>query len=153
MTTRQDLITLLNDELDAETLILPPEEPEETPQPAKYEVTDYTSPPEIEKYCLLNHIDVLFTVARRVAQTSRIIQQVPHTEKTDWEIGVWCIFKENRKKPAYRRLRDAAVAEVQRIFRSNPDYGTEKASQDDDYTRAACTVYNSTVTLVKKTYS
>lgn len=150
MTTRQDLITLLTEELDAETLILTTDE---TPQPAKYEVTDYTSAPEIEKYIILNHIDVLFTVYRRQSFASRFLQQIPHAEKTDWEIAVWCIAKDATKKPAIRTLRDIAVAEVQRVFKENPTYGSEKTTRDDDYTRNAYTVYNTTVTVTKKTYS
>ena len=35
MTTRQDLITLLNDELDAETLVFPQMNPKKPPPPTR----------------------------------------------------------------------------------------------------------------------
>lgn len=153
MTTRQDLITLLNDELDAETLVFPPDEPEETPQPAKYEVTDYTSAPEIEKYCILNHIDVLFTVRRITATKSRFLQNVPHTDTADYTVAVWCIFTDGARKADYQLLRDNAVAEVQHIFRENPDVARVKNLQgDDDHRHGAVYILNTNLTVTKKTY-
>ena len=143
---RQELTTLLS-EVSQDALQLGEED-------AKYEVTTYTSPVEIEKYCILNRIDVLFTVRRGQCTAGRYLQDVPHREITDYTVGVWCIYTDGSRTADYQSLRDAAVAEVQRLLKANPSVAREKNLQgDDDHRHGAVYILNTNLTVSKKTYS
>jgi hypothetical protein len=147
MTTRQDIITLLKAQLNPLVLLLGTED-------ATYEVVDHTDPVYLQKTYLFNRkVDVLFTVKRANGLTSRILQQVPHIDKTDFEISVWCTSKAPAVNTDYENLRDASVAEVQRIFKAYPAYGVEKSVRDDDHTKGNIQIYNTTITVTNKRYS
>ena len=145
-TTRQNLKTLLTEELDPDKLMLGTVK-------ATFEVTDYISNTEAEKYTLLKQLGVLFTVKQGQGTASRFLQGIAHTDKTDWEIGVWCVYSPQSEtvKEQYRNLRDAAVQEIRRIFTANPAYGSEKNHRCDDRIRGTTTTLNSTLIFTKKT--
>lgn len=147
-TTERTAITeLLTNGLDQTELQLGEED-------AEFEVTAYTSPVEIEKYCILNRIDVLFTVRRGQCTAGRYLQDVPHREITDYTVGVWCIYTDGSKTADYQTLRDSAVAEVQRLLKENPTVAREKNLQgDDDHRHGAVHVLNTSITVTKKTYT
>lgn len=147
MTTRQNIITLLKAQLNPATLLL-------GSNIASFDVINYTSPSYfLETYLQNKKVAVLFTVKRANGLTSRFLQQIPHTDKTDFEVGVWCTSKELKLNVNYMNLRDLAVTEVQRIFKANPEYGTEKSVRDDDNTKGNFQIYNSIVTVTHKTYT
>jgi len=145
MTTRQDIITLLKAQLNPLVLLLGTES-------ASYEVVDHTDPAYLQKTYLFNRkVDALFTVKRANGLTSRILQQVPHTDRTDFDIGVWCASKPPALNTNYENLRDVAVSEVQRIFKAYPAYGTEKSVRDDDHNKGNIQIYSTTITVTKVT--
>ena len=148
VTTRQDIITLLTAQLNPLVLLL-------GATAASYAVVDYTSPVYfLENYLQNKKVTVLFTVKRANGLKSRFLQQIPHTDKTDFEVGVWCVSKELKNQNTdYNNLRDAAVSEVQRIFKAYPAYGVEKAVRDDDHMKGNLQIYNTTVTVTHKEYT
>ena len=148
MPTRQDIITLLKAQLNSAVLLL-------GDSVAAFDVIDYTSPSYfLETYLQNKKVSVLFTVKRASGLTSRFLQQVPHTEKTELEVGVWCVSKELKNQNTdFNNLRDAAVQEVQRIFKAYPAYGTEKSVRDDDHMKGNLQIYNSIITVTKVTNS
>lgn len=148
MSTRQNIITLLKAQLNPAVLLL-------GANVAAFDVIDCTSPAYfLENYLQNKKVSVLFTVKRANGLTSRFLQQIPHTDKTDFEVAVWCISKELKNQNTdYNNLRDAAVSEVQRIFKAYPAYGTEKSVRDDDHMKGNFQVYNSTVTVMHKNYT
>jgi hypothetical protein len=147
VTVRQDIIALLEAQLNPAVLLL-------GVAAATFEVVGYTDPAYLLKTYLLNKkVDVLFTVKRVNGLTSRFLQHVPHTGKTDFEVAVWCLSKAPQLNIDYQNLRDAAVSEVQRIFKAYPASGTEKSVRDDDHAKGNVQIYNSTVTVTHKTYT
>ena len=147
MTTRQDIITLLAAQLNPLVLLLGSDT-------ASYTVVDYTDPAYLLKMYLLNgKVDVLFTVKRANGLSSRFLQFIAHTEKTDFDIGVWCASKAPQLNTDYTNLRDYAVKEVGRIIKANPAYASEKAVRDDDHTKGNVQVFNTTVTVTNQVTS
>jgi hypothetical protein len=145
MTSRQDIIGLLKDHLNGAVLL-------SDGQQATFDVIDYVNPAYfLEKYLQVNKVGVLFTVRRARGLSSRFLQQVPHANITDFEVGVWCLSKEPPMFGAYSALRDAGVCEVQRIFKSYPSYGSEQSLRDDDHPKGSFWIFNSTITVTKKT--
>jgi hypothetical protein len=145
MTTRQDIIGLLEDHLNGVVLFL-------DGQQATFEVIDYANPAYfIEKYLQVNKVDILFTVRRARGISGRFLQQIPHSDRTDFEVGVWCLSKEPTMFSAYSALRDAGVCEVQRIFKSYPSYGSDQSLRDDDHPKGSFWIFNSNITVTKKT--
>lgn len=140
--TRQDLIALLEAQLNPTVLLL-------GTTVAAFDVVDYTSPSYfLETYLQNKKVNVLFTVKRANGLKSRFLQQIPHTDKTDFEVGVWCVSKELKSQNTdYNNLRDAGVSEVQRIFKAYSASGTEKSVRDDDHMKGNLQIYNSTVTV------
>lgn len=121
---------------------------------ARYAVVAwYPAANMLKDYLQNRKVDVLFSVKRAIGTSSRILQKRAHTDRTDYEIGVWLI-----DSPSYTRgdkdvLRDAALAEVSRIFKANPEFGTEKAVKEDDHAKGNVWVLNSIVTVTIKVYS
>lgn len=147
MTTTQDIITLLTDQLNSAVLLL-------GSSAATYTVVDYTDPAYLLKMFLLNKkVDVLFTVKSAQSLTGRIHQGVPYTDRGDYEVDVWCASKTPHLNTNYKNLKDAGVAEVKRIFKAFPTYGTEKATRNDPHVKGNVQIYNSTVTVTKNTYT
>jgi hypothetical protein len=147
VTVRQDIIALLEAQLDSGVLLL-------GSGVASYMVVGYTDPAYLLKTYLLNKkVDVLFTVKRVNGLASRFLQHVPHTDKTDFDVAVWCASKMQQLNTDYENLRDAAVSEVQRIFKAYPASGSEKSVRDDDHTKCNVQIYNSTVTVTHKTFT
>lgn len=145
MTTRQDIIALLKEQLNPLAILLETEK-------ASFDVVDYTSPAYFVKAYLENRkVALLFTVKRANSLTSRVLQQVPHTDRTDFDIGVWCASKPPALNTNYENLRDVAVSEVQRIFKAYPAYGTEKSVRDDDHNKGNIQIYSTTITVTKVT--
>ena len=145
MTTRQDIITLLQAQLNPLVLLL-------GAVAATKAVVDYTDPAYLLKMYLLNgEVNVLFAVKRANGLTSRFLQFIPHTDKTDYDIGVWCVSKAPQLNTNYQNLRDAGVSEIQRIFKAYPAVGTEKSVRDDDHVKDNVQIYNSTVTVTHRT--
>ena len=121
---------------------------------ANFKIKQYTSPIEIEKYCLLNNVDALFTVRRITGAKSRYLQNIPYTDKTDYTISVWCITADSTKLDDYHTLREAAVTEVQRVIKTNSNVICEKNMQgDDDHRHGAVHVLHTSITVTKKTYT
>ena len=147
MSTRQDLITLLKAQLNPAVLLL-------GDNVAAFDVVDYTSPSFfLETYLQNKKVAVLFTVKRANGLTSRFLQQVPHTQKDDFEVGVWSTSKAPQLNTDYMNLRDAAVQELQRLFKAYPASGTEKSVRDDDHMKGNLQIYNSIFTVTKVTNS
>jgi hypothetical protein len=147
VTVRQGIIALLEAQLNPAVLLLGDDV-------APFDVVDYTSPACFLKTYLENRkVQVLFTVKRANGLTSRFLQQIPHTDKTDFEVAVWCLSKAPQLNTDYMNLRDAAVLEVQRIFKAYPASGSEKSVRDDDHAKGNVQIYNSTVTVTHKTFT
>jgi len=147
LTTRQNLITLLKTQLNSAVLLL-------GTNVAAFDVVDYTSPAYFLGVYLQNKkVDVLFTVKRANGLTSRFLQQIPHTDKTDFEVGVWCVSKAPQLNTDYNNLRDAAVLEVQRVFKAFPAYGSEKSVRDDDHVKGNMQIYNTIIVVTHKEYT
>ena len=114
------------------------------------DVVDYIDPAYLQKMYLFNKkVDVLFTVKEAQGLTSRFMQYVPHQNNVEYEIDVWCASKAPQLNTAYKNLTAAALAEVQRIFKANPTYGSEKSTRHDPHTKGNIQIYNSTVTVTK----
>lgn len=147
MTVKQDIAVLLKGSINGAALTL-------RGKLARWDAVVWYQPGNMQKDYLQNRkMDVLFSVKRSNSVASRVLQNVPHTDKVDYEIAIWLI-----DSPSYTRgekdvLRDAALAEVSRIFKANPDYGTKKALRDDDHVKGNVWVLNSILTVSNEQYS
>jgi hypothetical protein len=142
-----EIVELLEEELDADALTL-------NSRAARYAVTAWYNPALMLKDYLQNRkVDVLFSVKRAIGVSSRILQQVAHTDRIDYEVGIWLIDAPGFPRSDKDVLRDAALAEVSRIFKANPEFGTEKAVKEDDHAKGHIWVLNSIVTVTNKQYS
>jgi len=145
MLGKVEIVELLQAELDADALTL-------HGRAARYAVTSWYNPALMLRDYLQNRkVDVLFSVKWAIGMSSRVLQKVAHTDQNDYEIGVWLIDSPNPTRGAMDVLRDAAIAEVKRIVRENPAYGTEKALKCDDHAKGNVWVLNSIVTVTKLT--
>lgn len=121
---------------------------------ARYAVVDWYLPVYMQKDHLQNgKADVLFSVKNTASTASRNLStyRVPHTDRTQLEIVVWLIDSPSYTRGEKDTLRDAAVAEVQRILKANPAYGTEKSTRNDDHARGNLWVICTVVTVSKIT--
>lgn len=122
---------------------------------ANYTVVAWETPLEILKKNLLNKTyNLVFSVKPTDGVFKRFLQLIPHTYKHKIDVDVW--LTENYPYSAtadYMALRNAAVAEIQRIFLAYPTYGDLTSTRRDDHLLGTVKVYNSTVTVTKQTYS
>lgn len=148
MTSASDLVTLLTAELDSDALQLGED-------PAKYAVVEFNMALAalLDKYLLKcnspadTRVDVLFTVREAKATASRYLQQVPHTDKIDFEVGVWLTVLKRDTVGEFAGLRDDAVAEVKRVFNENPDVANYRGLRVDDHVRGQLYILNSIITV------
>ena len=142
-----EIVELLEGELDSDALTL-------NSRAARYAVTAWYNPALMLKDYLQNRkVDVLFSVKLSIGQSSRVLQNVPHIDRADFDVGVWLIDSPGFARGGKDVLRDAAVGEVKRVFRENPEYGTEKALKCDDHAKGNVWVLNSIITVTSKSYS
>ena len=148
MGNQQDIITLLTGNLNGSILLLGDIE-------AKFTVVPWETPLQLLKKNLLkpnNNFDIVFSVKRSTGAFSRFIQYVAHTYLAKFEVDVWLTESYPYSNSVdYNTLREVAVAEVQRIFTANPAVGSLSETREDDHMLGTVKIYNSTVTVTKKT--
>jgi hypothetical protein len=145
--TKADIVSLLSSNLATLTY---------RNRTARVAVVAWYVPANMQKDYLQNEkADVLISVKEAESVSSRFLStlRVPYTRKTQFEVGVWLL-----DSPSYTRgekdvLRDAAVAEVQRIFKANPTYGCERGVRNDDHVYGKVWVLSSIVTVQSITES
>jgi hypothetical protein len=145
MTDETTIINLLDTLLNPEALLLGTD-------PAKYGVEEHEPPLTLQKKYLTNGVyDLLFTVECEHVTSKRVLQNVPHTLEGHYNVNVWLADKYNTNPQVYNALRNAAVAEIQRIFKANPEYGTTVDTKKDDHFVGTVKIYNTTVHVKNET--
>jgi hypothetical protein len=107
---------------------------------ARFDVISWYNPGNMQKdYLQNNKLDVLFSVKKDYANMRRFmgVYRKPKTEITVFEVAVWLL-----DTPAYGRqdrasLRDAAVAEVQRVMQAAQIDARVEAVRVDDHVKGS----------------
>jgi len=105
-----------------------------------------------KKYLLNGACEVLFTVKRDRVACRRVLQRVPHTLEGFYVVDVWVLDKLNTSQARCDALREAAVLEVQRVFKVNPQTATLVECRDDDHTVNAAKIYNTAFVVRQRVY-
>lgn len=149
MGDQTDTVTFLTSTLNPAALLLGEEA-------ARYVVVSYESPLQLIKKYLVNcnkQYDLVFSVRRNGGGFSRVLQGVSHTFRTRLDVDVWVVEQPPYSSTAaYVALREAALAEIKRVFTAYPSYGFLSDAKDDDHYLGATKVYNSTFVVTKKSY-
>jgi hypothetical protein len=125
---------------------------------AKFNVITAKPPWILLRDFLINKkYDVVFTVKRSRVTPKRRFQSSPLRYDGEYEVAVWCIDKGNVEGDV---LRDKAFDEVLRVLKENPselvagDLSEQyvSATREDDHSLGGTQIYNSILTVFKKTY-
>jgi hypothetical protein len=148
MSTQQTLITLLTNQLSAANIVY-------KSSPASTAIIPYMAPSVFIPLYLQNQKkQVLITVRPTQGVNSRYLQQVSHTQKDDYELGVWCLSKTPDLNSDFQEMRDSAVAELKRVITANPETASLKGIRNDDHLIGGNQqIYNTSIIITNKNYT
>ena len=141
------IVEFLRENLNSDALVV-------GQRPARFEVIEWMPPMNILKEFLLNdQRDLVFSVRQRRVATARFLQRVPHRHDKFLEVAVWLVDRPTYQRRGYiTALRDAAVAEVTRIFGENPLMGTVREILVDDHNVGNILVISSVIIIEHQEY-